>query len=135
MNVGSILLWGFAATVVLTTVLLAGQALGLTRIDMPFIVGTMFTPHRDRAKVVGFAAHLINGWLFAIVYALYFESLHLATWWLGGLVGAAQGVVILVPLLPLLPGGHPRLAADSRGPDPPRLLQPPGVLAAHYCRH
>src|SRR5258708_38221114 len=99
MNVGSILLWGFAATVVLTTVLLAGQALGLTRIDMPFIVGTMFTPHRDRAKVAGFAAHLINGWLFAIVYALYFWSLHLASWCLGGLVGVPQRVGMRVGLL------------------------------------
>ena len=135
MNVSSILLWGFAATVALTTVLLAGQAFGLTRIDMPFIVGTMFTPHRDRAKVVGFAAHLINGWLFAIVYALYFESLHLATWWLGGLVGVAQGVVILVALLPLLPGVHPRMVSDFRGPEPTRLLEPPGFLAANYGRN
>src|SRR2546423_1496976 len=104
MNWPSILLWGFAATVMLTTVLLAGQSLGLTRIDMPFIVGTVFTPHRDRAKVFGFAAHIINGWLFAIVYALFFENVHRATWWFGGILGALQGVVVLVALLPLLPG-------------------------------
>src|SRR5260221_14669592 len=90
MNISSILLWGFAATIVLTTVLLAGQALGLTRVDMPFIVGTVFTPHRDRAKVIGYAVHIINGWLFAIVYALFFENVHRATWWFGGLLGALQ---------------------------------------------
>ena len=134
MNISSILLWGFAATIVLTTVLLAGQALGLTRIDMPFIVGTVFTPHRDRAKVIGYAVHIINGWLFAIVYALFFENVHRATWWFGGLLGALQGVVVLVAALPLLPGVHPRMVSDFRGPEPTRLLEPPGFLAMNYGR-
>ena len=48
MNLPSILLWGFAATVTLTTLTLAGQSLGLTRIDIPFILGTMFTPDFSR---------------------------------------------------------------------------------------
>ena len=134
MNISSILLWGFAATIVLTTVLLAGQALGLTRVDMPFIVGTVFTPHRDRAKVIGYAVHIINGWLFAIVYALFFENVHRATWWFGGLLGALQGLVVLVAALPLLPGVHPRMVSDFRGPEPTRLLEPPGFLAINYGR-
>ena len=53
MNLPSILLWGFAATVLLTSLTIAGQSLGLTRIDIPFIIGTMFTPDRDPARVVG----------------------------------------------------------------------------------
>jgi hypothetical protein len=134
MNFASILLWGFAATVALTTVLLAGQAFGLTRIDMPFIVGTMFTLNRDRAKVVGFAVHIVNGWLFAFVYALFFENLHLATWWLGAILGLLQGTVIVLAVLPLLPGVHPRMVSDFRGPEPTRLLEPPGYLAMNYGR-
>ncbi len=134
MNIESILLWGFAATVVLTTVLATGQALGLTRIDMPFIVGTVLTPNRDRAKVIGYGMHIVNGWLFAIVYALFFEKVHRATWWFGGLLGALQGVVVLVALLPLLPGVHPRMVSDFRGPEPTRLLEPPGFLAVNYGR-
>src|SRR5438445_10512708 len=134
MNISSILLWGFAATIVLTTVLLAGQALGLTRVDMPFIVGTVFTPHCDRAKVIGYAVHIINGWLFAIVYALFFENVHRATWWFGGLLGALQGFVVLVAALPLLPGVHSRMVSDFRGPELIRLLEPSGFLAINYGR-
>ena len=63
----------------LTTLTIAGQSLGLTRVDIPFIVGTMFTPNRDRAKVIGVAVHIINGWLFAFVYALFFENMHAPT--------------------------------------------------------
>ena len=134
MNLPSILLWGFAATVVLTTLTLAGQSLGLTRIDMPFIIGTMVTPDRDRAKLIGYAMHLFNGWIFAIVYALFFENLHKATWWFGAAIGAVQGIVVVVALLPLLPGIHPRMVSDFRGPEPTRLLEPPGFLSTNYGR-
>ena len=134
MNLPSILLWGFAATVVLTTLTLAGQSLGLTRIDMPFIIGTMVTPDRDRAKLIGYGMHLFNGWLFAIVYALFFENLHKATWWFGAAIGAVQGVVVVVAVLPLLPGIHPRMVSDFRGPEPTRLLEPPGFLSTNYGR-
>jgi hypothetical protein len=96
MNLPSILLWGFAATVVLTTLTIASQSLGLTRIDIPFILGTMFTADRDRAKIVGLAFHLINGWIFALVYALFFQNMHLATWWFGASIGLMQGVIVVV---------------------------------------
>jgi len=133
-NFPSILLWGFAATVILTTVIVAGQSLGITRIDMPFIIGTMMTADRDRAKVLGYAVHAVNGWWFAIIYALFFEQMHMATWWLGMGMGLVQGFVVVVAILPLLPGMHPRMVSDSRGPEPTRLLEPPGFLATNYGR-
>jgi len=133
-NVPSILLWGFAATVMLTALTILGQSLGLTRIDIPFILGTMFSADRDRARVLGIAMHMINGWLFAVVYALFFENMHTATWWFGALIGAAQGLFVVVALLPVLPGLHPRMVSDFRGPEPARLLEPPGFLAQNYGR-
>jgi hypothetical protein len=134
MNLPSILVWGFAATIVLTALTIAAQSLGLTRIDLPFIIGTMVTPNRDRAKVIGTLFHVVNGWIFAIVYALFFEQLRAATWWLGSLIGVVQGVFVVVALLPILPGMHPRMVSDFRGPEPTRLLEPPGFLAINYGR-
>ena len=52
MNLAAAIIWGFGATVVLTTLLRATQALGLTRIDLPFILGSAFTANRDRAKAL-----------------------------------------------------------------------------------
>jgi hypothetical protein len=135
MNLPSILLWGFGATIVLTTLTIAGQSLGLTRIDIPFIVGTIFTPDRDKAKVIGVVVHLINGWIFAFVYALFFENVHAPTIWLGALIGLVQGVFVVTVLLPVLPGVHPRMVSESRGPEPTRLLEPPGFLAVNYGRN
>jgi hypothetical protein len=132
MNLPSILLWGLAATIVLTSLTIAAQSLGLTRIDIPFIVGTMFTPNRDRAKIVGLGAHIINGWIFALVYAFAFENRHMASRSFGALIGAVQGMFIVIVLLPVLPGLHPRMVSDFRGPEPTRLLEPPGFFTTNY---
>ena len=132
MNILSILLWGFVATVVLTTMMSAGQGLGLTRISIPFLLGTMITPDRDRAMIVGAIVHFVNGWLFAVVYALAFESWHRATWWLGAGVGLVHALFVLAVLMPIIPGMHPRMVSEYYGPTPNRRLQPPGFLALNY---
>lgn len=134
MNLPSLLLWGFLATVVLTGTLSASQGLGLTRMGIPFMLGTMFTTDRGRALIAGFATHFMNGWIFAAIYALAFESLDYASWWLGGLGGLVHGLFVLLTLMPLLPGLHPRMASETHGPTPTRLLQPPGFLALNYGR-
>jgi uncharacterized membrane protein YagU involved in acid resistance len=135
MNLPSILLWGFAATIILTGSIVLAQSLGLTRIDIPFILGTMLTADRDRAKVIGLVAHLVNGFVFALVYALAFEAIGQATWWFGMLIGAVHGLFVVVVALPILPGMHPRMVSDFRGPEPTRFLEPPGFLATNYGRN
>jgi hypothetical protein len=128
------LLWGFVATVVLTTLLAGSQGLGFTRMSIPFVLGTMFTSDRDRAKLIGFAVHLLNGWWIAAIYAAVFQNVGVANSVLGAGIGLAHGLFVLVAVLPLLPGLHPRMASEQRGPTPTRLLEPPGFLALHYGR-
>lgn len=128
----NLLVGGLAATAVLTTVTRVAQALGYTRMDIPFMLGTMVTADRDRAKVVGFVIHFTNGLIVAVLYAAVFHVMEWATWWLGALMGLAHGAFVLIVVLPLLPGGHPRMASEFWGPSPARLLEPPGFLALHY---
>ncbi|MBI2527386.1 MAG: hypothetical protein HYV93_15540 [Candidatus Rokubacteria bacterium] len=132
MNVPAVLLWGFVATIVLTTVMAAAQGLGLSRMSIPFMLGTMMTPNRDRAPLLGFVIHLLNGWGFAFIYAFAFESWGRATWWLGAGIGLVHGLAVLVAVMPLLPGLHPRMASEHRGPEPTRALEPPGFMALNY---
>jgi hypothetical protein len=132
MNPGSVLIWGFAATVVLTTILRGAQATGHTRIDIPFVLGTMITPDRDKAKVYGTLIHLVNGWLFAVVYAAAFEAGAPATPLFGALIGAVHGTFVIVVGMPLLPAFHPRMANNAWGPDPTQQLEPPGNLGLNY---
>ena len=132
MNVGSWLVWGFAATIVLTTILAASQGLGLTRMNVPYLLGTMATPNRDRANIIGIAAHMFNGWVFSAVYVSAFQVWGGPALWKGLLIGAVHAAFVLVVLAPAMPGMHPRMASETSGPSVVRGLEPPGFLALHY---
>ncbi len=125
-------LFGLIATTVLTAVLITAQLAGLTRLDLPLVLGTLVTADPDRARVVGFFIHLAAGQLFALGYAATFALLHNATWWLGALLGALHVAVALTLLLPLLPGAHPRMASHRAGPSSTAVLEPPGLFALNY---
>ena len=134
MNLSSILLWGFVATIAMTTIMAGGHGLGLTRVSLPFLLGTVLTANRDRALVVGVAVHIVNGWMFAFLYAVIFESIGWTTWWLGAGVAFAHVLFVLAVGMPLLPGLHPRMVSEYYGPTPNRRLQPPGFMALNYGR-
>jgi uncharacterized membrane protein YagU involved in acid resistance len=126
------LVWGFAGTVVLTTILAAGQGLGLTRMSIPYMIGSIFTPDRDRGRLIGIGLHLVNGWVFSLVYIAAFHLWGGATWWKGATIGLVHGAFVLAVVMPALPAMHPRMASEIQGPTVVRQLEPPGFLALHY---
>jgi hypothetical protein len=126
--------FGLGATVTLTTIMLVAQLLGLSRMDIPLMLGTMLAPDPDRARILGFLIHLVNGQVFGLLYAAAFSLLGLATWWLGALFGAFHGVAALVVIVPLLPGAHHRMASERGGPRLDAVLEPPGPFALNYGR-
>jgi len=132
MNWGGWLLWGFVGTVVLTISMAGSQGLRLTRINLPYMLGTMFTANRDRAKALGFGLHLINGWIFALLYVAAFNSWGRSSWWLGALIGLVHSMFVLTAGMRLVPGIHPRMASEQHGPTVARQLEPPGFLALNY---
>ena len=129
------LVGGFLGTIALTTVLRAASELRLTRIDLPFLLGTALTADRVRAKAVGYGLHFAFGLLFALAYYVVFAVLDRA----GVLLGAGLGLVhalfagsALVNVL--LPVVHPRMGTgfDAAGATP--LLEPPGFMLVNYGR-
>jgi hypothetical protein len=133
-NWPDLLLAGFIATSALTVIFSVSKGLGLTRIDLVFLLGSAFSTSRDRAKILGAAMHFVAGYFFALVHVAIFQRLGFATWWLGALTGACHGILILTFTIPILPALHPRMVSDFRGPEPTRLLEPPGFLALNYGR-
>jgi hypothetical protein len=132
MSLWSWLLWGFVGTVVLTTILSVSQGLRLTRMNLPYMLGTMLTPSRDRAKVLGFAVHLVNGWVFSLLYVAAFQAWGRATVLIGAAVGLVHVGFVLTAGMQILPGLHPRMASEEQGPSVTRQLEPPGFLALNY---
>lgn len=134
MSLTSILLWGLLATATRTSIEVAAQGLGLSRMSIPFFLGTLFTAHRDRATVIGFAVDFLVGWGFAGLYALVFTELGRATLLLGVALGAGHGLFLLLVGMQVLCAVHPRMASERTGPSPKRILEPPGPLALNYGR-
>ncbi|PYX09274.1 MAG: hypothetical protein DMG88_06295 [Acidobacteria bacterium] len=132
MNWQSWLLSGFLATLALSTVLSGSQGLGLTRMNIPYLIGTFLTPDRERAKFYGFAIHMVNGLAFSVLYVLVFEARHLANWWFGMLLGLAHALFVLTVGVNLMPAVHPRMAREQHGPTATRQLEPPGFMALNY---
>ncbi|MEM5789455.1 MAG: hypothetical protein AAGU11_19250 [Syntrophobacteraceae bacterium] len=133
-NFDSILLWGFVASIVVTIIMQASQGLGITRMSLPFMLGTIFSANRDRSQIVGFFSHLLVGWFLAFIYAAAFESWQWVTWWLGMAIGLVHGSFALVLVIPVLPHVHPRMANEFEGPTVTRMLEPPGFMALNYGR-
>jgi uncharacterized membrane protein YagU involved in acid resistance len=114
--------------------MVAAQLAGLSRMDIPLILGTMFTDKPDRARFIGFLVHMVNGQVFALGYAAAFAILGTSSWWLGALFGAWHGAAALVVIVPLASGAHPRMATVRSGPSLHAVLEPPGLLALNYGR-
>ena len=129
---GYLILWGLIATVAMTSILEASRGLGLSRMSLPFLVGSFFLGSRRYALIVGFLLYTIGGWLFAFLYFCLFASVGIYTWWFGALAGFLHGIFLLVSALPLLPFIHPRMASEYHGATTRRQLEPPGFLAMNY---
>ncbi|HEY7354439.1 MAG TPA: hypothetical protein VH596_16845 [Terriglobales bacterium] len=132
MNWESWVLSGFVATLALSTLLATSQGLGLTRMNVPYLLGTIITPQREKARLYGFFAHFLNGWVFSLIYIYIFQARHMVNWWLGLLIGLAHGFFMLTVIMTLLPSLHPRMATEQKGPNSRRQLEPPGFMALNY---
>jgi hypothetical protein len=124
---------GFVGTLVLTTALQAATELRLTRIDLPFLLGTAFASDRRRAKALGYALHFVAGLTFAALYYLVFEAVGEASWWVGALFGLVHGLFAASALVNiLLPLVHPRMGSSESAAATQPLLEPPGFLLRNY---
>lgn len=124
---------GFLATLVLTTITHAASELRLTRMDLPFLLGTMVTENRRKAKAIGYLLHFAIGLAFALAYAAFFSLVGRSTWGLGALLGALHALFMSMVLVNvLLPAVHPRIGTPDSAADEVALIEPPGFLMLNY---
>jgi hypothetical protein len=119
-------------TSVMTALMETAQARRLTRMSLPYILGTMMSDRRSLIRVYGSLFHFVNGMLFASGYALVFERLKRSGPLTGAAVGGLHGMAALVAILPIVQDVHPRMGQEDEGPDPTPMLQPPGFMALNY---
>jgi hypothetical protein len=134
------MLWGSLAggaigTVVLSAGLRTAQELGLTRMDLALLLGTVFSGRRGPASVIGYALHFCAGLVFALLYAAVFYAVGHAGWALGLALGAVHALFFGGTILDtLLPAVHPRMGTPWTDSEETPLLEYPGFLLANYGR-
>jgi hypothetical protein len=126
---------GLVGTLVLTTGLRAASEFRLTRMDLPFLLGTVFSGNRVHAKALGYVLHFIAGQVFALVYYGIFVAIDESGVLLGATFGLLHGVFAGTALVNiLLPVVHPRMGSTHTAADSSPLLEPPGFLMLNYGR-
>jgi hypothetical protein len=133
-------LWGALAggavgTILLTSGLRLAQEIGWTRMDIPLLLGTVFTDRRGSASVIGYVVHFCNGLLFALVYYAVFRAVGHAGWLFGAALGLVHASLAGGALLTvLLPAVHPRMGSPWSDAEETPLLEAPGFLLMNYGR-
>jgi len=134
-TLGSAVAGGFVGTLVLTTMVNAASEVGLTRMDLPLLLGTAVTENRRKARAIGYAIHFVMGIAFAVAYVGFFQILGRSSWWIGALLGVLHAIftatVLVNVLLPLV---HPRMATPETAANEIALIEPPGFLMLNYGR-
>jgi hypothetical protein len=127
---------GFVGTLVLTTIADGAGELGLTRMDLAFLLGTSVTENRRRARGIGYLLHFAIGLGFALLYAGFFVAIGWSSWWLGALLGALQAFFTATVLVNvLLPVVHPRMGTPESAANEVALIEPPGFMMLNYGRN
>ena len=134
MNVGSVLLWGFVASLLVTASWLPGTVCGC-RASACLCSSERCLP-RVAIGPVSLALPRTSCWDGCSPASTHLHSKagigpH------GGSVRALAsftGSIVLIAIMPMLPVVHPRMASEHRGPEPTRQLEPPGFMALHYGR-
>lgn len=135
MSVWGALAGGFAGTLVLTTALRAASEARLTRMDLPFLLGTAITADRQRAKVIGYVAHFGFGLAFALLYYALFVAIGRSGWAVGAIFGLVHGLFSATALVNiLLPALHPRMGTPFSAAGSSPLIEAPGFLMLNYGR-
>ena len=135
MNAWGAVAGGLVGTLMLTTGLRAASEFRLTRMDLPFLLGTVVSANRVHAKAIGYLLHFIAGQVFAFVYYGVFVAIDHSGALLGAAFGLLHGVFAGTALVNiLLPVVHPRMGSTHTAADSSPQLEPAGFLMLNYGR-
>lgn len=88
----------------------SGPLIGLPRIDVVSMLGSLAAPNKQDAVTLGGAIHFSMGVLFAIIYvALWSIGIGKPIWWWGIIFGVIHGLLVIVLLL-VFTRRHPQLS-------------------------
>ncbi len=98
---------GLVATAVMTALMAVAPQMGMPRMDVIAMLGTMVTEEEGTARIIGAVLHFTMGAIFAIIYVwLWVNVIGDPTWLWGLLFGLVHGVIAGV-VMPMMMQMHP----------------------------
>jgi len=121
MNIFGAIVAGVVGTIVITMVMGMAPKMGMPKMDIVGMLGSMFSPEGNRT--LGMGMHLMMGVVFAIIYALLWNA---GIGSVGLLWGAIFGTVHWL-IAGMMMGGMPMMHAGIKA----GTVETPGVFMVH----
>jgi hypothetical protein len=103
MNILNAVIAGIGATIVFTAVLMMAPKMGMPKMDIVSLLGSMFGKPN---QALGWMMHLMMGIVFALIYAFLWANGIGAATWLGGLIFGAVHWLIVGMIMGMIPMMH-----------------------------
>lgn len=124
---GGAILWGLVATFAFWLFMVMGKAMGMTKMDLLDMLGSMFTrPHTGTSRALGFGMHHINGVLLAIAGAYGAQLVDWSLNWASGLIWGFVLWTLALLLMTSVGGVHPAMRHGDE--------EDPGTAAVNFGR-
>jgi uncharacterized membrane protein YagU involved in acid resistance len=119
------IIWaGAAATAAMTVLIYMGPLMGMPKMDIAQMQGSMVLEQGNTAFMMGMVMHFIVGIAIAIVYALIWEATAIPViWWSGLIFGLVHGLIALM-VMPMMMKMHKEVQAGRF----PNLLKAGGMM-------
>ena len=116
LNVIGAIIAGLVGTAVMTLLMMIAPKMGMPKMDIMGMLGSMFTENETSARAIGAVVHFMMGAIFGIIYALL--------WGLGigqitvlwGIIFGIVHAIIVIVVMPMMMRMHPRPPEMAGGP-------------------
>lgn len=115
MNIFGAIIAGLVATAAFTMVMVMAPRMGMPRMDIVAMLGTMFG---RESRALGWMMHAMMGIVFGLVYAfLWAQGIGAATWLWGLVFGAAHWLIVgmIMGMIPMMHVGIKSGAVQAPG--------------------
>ncbi len=107
---------GVVGTFVMTLLMKAAPMMGMPKMDIIGMLGSMFSEDEGTATIIGLVVHFMMGIVFAIVYALAWSVGIGSVSWLWGAIFGVIHAVVVIGTMPMMMRMHPRPPSMEAGP-------------------
>lgn len=127
-----IIVAGLVGTAVITALMYAGPMMGMPKMDIAQIQGSMVLPMGTTAFAVGMVTHFMMGIVFTAIYALVWDVTDLdVTWWSGLIFGAVHAMVAAAGMAMMVPFHKEMKAGNLDSPFSGGAKSMMGMLMGH----